>query len=123
MAFLGIIWFTWLEITFYDVRLARDSIFERTCKALQMAIMLGFAAAGSKFSTHIVDDNAWVFRALGFLLGFSRLLLCVQYGICSGLVSSRLKQALPVLVQTCLLYAVTSIIYMGVSTPGGKFGS
>ncbi|KAL4888183.1 nineteen complex-related protein 2-domain-containing protein [Aspergillus ambiguus] len=81
IGFLGMIWFTWLQITLYDIRFARDSIFERICKAIQLAAMVGFASAGTRFTPHIRDENIWAFRSLSIFLGGSRVLLGIQYTV------------------------------------------
>ncbi|KAJ5232490.1 hypothetical protein N7468_005446 [Penicillium chermesinum] len=81
IGFLGIIWFTWLQVTLYDIRFAQDCVFERFCKAFQLAAMVGFASAGTRFTTRVRDDNVWVFQSLSLILGGSRLLLAVQYTI------------------------------------------
>ncbi|KAJ6129615.1 hypothetical protein N7512_002395 [Penicillium capsulatum] len=69
IGFLGIIWFTWLQVTLFDIRFARDSVFERICKAVQLGAMVGFASAGTRFSIHIRDENAWAFQSLSLILG------------------------------------------------------
>ncbi|KAL5361729.1 nineteen complex-related protein 2-domain-containing protein [Aspergillus floccosus] len=81
IGFLGMIWFTWLQITLYDIRFARDSIFERICKAIQLAAMVGFASAGTRFTPHIQDENLWAFQSLSIFLGGSRVLLGIQYTV------------------------------------------
>ena len=79
ISFLGVIWSTWLQVTLFDVRFARDSVFERVCKSVQLAAMVGFASAGTRISTRIRDDNIWAFQSLSVLLGMSRVLLAMQY--------------------------------------------
>ena len=49
IGFFAFIWSTWFQITLHDVRFSRDSIYERTCKVLQMIIFVAFALVGSKF--------------------------------------------------------------------------
>ncbi|RAL03612.1 uncharacterized protein BO80DRAFT_453263 [Aspergillus ibericus CBS 121593] len=81
IGFLGVIWFTWLQVTLFDIRFARDSIFERICKAVQLAAMVGFASAGTRFTTRVRAENVWAFQSLSLILGGSRLLLALQYTV------------------------------------------
>lgn len=83
VCFLGIIWFTWLQVTLFDIRFARDSVFERVCKAVQLATMVGFASAGSGFATRVLPENLWIFQSLTILLAISRLMLTLEYLVAS----------------------------------------
>ncbi|EGD96011.1 hypothetical protein TESG_03472 [Trichophyton tonsurans CBS 112818] len=83
VCFLGIIWFTWLQVTLFDIRFARDSVFERVCKAVQLATMVGFASTGSGFATRVLPENLWIFHSLTLLLAISRLMLTLEYFIAS----------------------------------------
>ncbi|EFR02035.1 hypothetical protein MGYG_05037 [Nannizzia gypsea CBS 118893] len=83
VCFLGIIWFTWLQVTLFDIRFARDSVFERICKAVQLATMVGFASAGSGFAMQVLPENLWIFHSLTILLAISRLMLSLEYFIAS----------------------------------------
>jgi hypothetical protein len=49
IGFFAVIWCTWFQITLYDVRFSRDSVYERICKVIQMSIFVAFALIGSKF--------------------------------------------------------------------------
>jgi hypothetical protein len=120
VAFLAIIWFTWLQVTLFDIRFARDSIFERCCKAVQLATMVGFASAGSGFTTQIREENVWIFHSFSLLLSASRCLLGVQY-----LVAGRfLQKAMPVGARTLtnmgLLFFAASFTYASVSSDSPK---
>ncbi|OJJ98199.1 hypothetical protein ASPACDRAFT_53191 [Aspergillus aculeatus ATCC 16872] len=93
VGFLGVVWFTWLQVTLFDIRFARDSIFERICKAIQMAVMVEFASAGTRFTTQVQDDNIWAFQSLSLILGVSRLLLSIQYTVDAIFLSKRMRSA------------------------------
>ncbi|GAQ43467.1 uncharacterized protein AtWU_09926 [Aspergillus tubingensis] len=93
IGFLGIIWFTWLQVTLFDIRFARDSIFERICKAIQLAAMVGFASAGSRFTTRVQPENVWAFQSLSLILGGSRLLLALQYTVNAVFLRRRMMPA------------------------------
>ncbi|KAL4957848.1 nineteen complex-related protein 2-domain-containing protein [Aspergillus filifer] len=106
IGFLGVIWFSWLQVTMYDIRFARDSVFERICKAMQLGAMVGFASAGTRFTLRVQNENVWAFQSLSLLLGGSRLLLCVQYIVSIMFIRKRLSKAakgLYVIVGTLLL--------------------
>ncbi|KAL4969326.1 uncharacterized protein BDV14DRAFT_196153 [Aspergillus stella-maris] len=106
IGFLGVIWFSWLQVTMYDIRFARDSVFERICKAMQLGAMVGFASAGTRFTLRVQNENVWAFQSLSLLLGGSRLLLCVQYIVSIMFIRKRLSKAakgLYVIVATLLL--------------------
>jgi hypothetical protein len=93
IGFLGVIWFTWLQVTLFDIRLARDSVFERICKAIQLGAMVGFASAGTRFTTRVQDENVWAFQSLTAILAGSRLLLALQYTINIAFMRSSMKHS------------------------------
>lgn len=43
VGFFALLWFTWYQVSLYDVRFSMDSMAERVCKALQFGVMIGFA--------------------------------------------------------------------------------
>ncbi|TQB69611.1 hypothetical protein MPDQ_001606 [Monascus purpureus] len=94
ISFLGVIWFTWLQVTLFDIRFARDSVFERVCKAVQLAVMVGFASAGSRISTRVRDENVWAFQSLSVFLGVSRILLGIQYTVNIGLTHKKMRSSM-----------------------------
>jgi hypothetical protein len=52
IGFFAFIWSTWFQIMLYDVRFARDSVFERVCKVLHMIVFVALALVGSEFQTN-----------------------------------------------------------------------
>lgn len=114
VGFLGVIWFTWLQVTLFDVRFARDSIFERVCKAAQLSVMVGFASAGSRFTTQIQDENVWAFQSLSFLLAGSRILLALQYHINNMVMRRKMKDTVKGMNGIVATLVVSSIVYLGV---------
>ncbi|KAK1138929.1 hypothetical protein N8T08_001669 [Aspergillus melleus] len=111
--FLGVIWFTWLQVTLYDVRFARDSVFERFCKAVQLAAMVGFASAGTRFTTQVRDENVWAFQSLSLLLGGSRILLALQYAVNILFVRQHMRHAARGVFLIATTLFITSLIYLG----------
>lgn len=115
VGFLGVIWFTWLQVTLFDVRFARDSIFERGCKAVQLGFMVGFASAGTRFTTRVRDENAWAFQSLSLFLAGSRILLAIQYGVNILLVRKRMRSAAKGMSGIAATLLISSSVYLWVS--------
>ncbi|KAF7116223.1 hypothetical protein CNMCM5793_004299 [Aspergillus hiratsukae] len=113
IGFLGVIWFTWLQITLFDIRFARDSVFERVCKATQLVTMVGFASAGTRFTTHIRAENVWAFQSLSLLLGGSRALLAMQYTVNIYLIHDRMRPAAKGLSIIVAALLASSLVYFG----------
>lgn len=109
------IWYTWLQVTLFDVRFARDSIFERGCKAVQLGVMVGFASAGTRFTTRVRDENAWAFRSLSLLLAGSRLLLAVQYAVNILFVRKRMRSAAKGISGIAATLFISGLLYLLVS--------
>lgn len=122
IGFLGVIWFTWLQVTLFDIRFARDSIFERICKGFQLGAMVGFASAGSRFTTRVRDENVWAFQSLGLILAGSRSLLAIQYTINTFFVYKHMKPSARGLLYTAAVLWMTTIFYIGVCwhSPGSR---
>ncbi|ODH52590.1 hypothetical protein GX48_01370 [Paracoccidioides brasiliensis] len=113
VSFLSIIWFTWLQVSLFDIRFAQDSIFERICKALQLATMVGFASTGSGFATQVRDENVWAFRSLSLLLACSRLLLSLEYSIAAMFLHRTMGLASKGLLLIVLVFMATGFTYTG----------
>ncbi|KLJ07819.1 hypothetical protein EMPG_16712 [Blastomyces silverae] len=113
VGFLSIIWFTWLQVALFDIRFAQDSIFERICKALQLATMVGFASTGAGFATQVRDENVWAFRSLSILLASSRLLLSVEYSIAAIFLYRTMQLASKRLLWIVLVFIGTGATYTG----------
>ncbi|KZZ91906.1 Low temperature requirement A [Ascosphaera apis ARSEF 7405] len=117
IGFFSIIWFTWLQITLHDVRFARDSILERTFKALQLATMVGFASTGPSFSTNIRFENRWAFKSLTVILACSRVLLGLQHAVAASFMITLMKPAykktLIMGATYCFMALAHGLIYVG----------
>ncbi|KAE8151086.1 nineteen complex-related protein 2-domain-containing protein [Aspergillus avenaceus] len=114
IGFLGVIWFTWLQVTLFDIRFARDSIFERACKAIQLAAMVGFASAGTRFATRVRGENVWAFQSLSLFLGGSRVLLGLQYTVNNFVfVRKQMKFAAKGVSIISATLFVSGLIYLG----------
>ncbi|KAL7358526.1 hypothetical protein ACKS0A_02536 [Histoplasma ohiense] len=113
IGFLSIIWFTWFQVALFDIRFAQDSIFERICKALQLATMVGFASTGSGFTTQVRDENVWAFLSLSILLACSRLLLSVEYSVASIFLYGTMRVASRRLLFIVAVFIGTGVTYTG----------
>ncbi|KAL5044911.1 hypothetical protein BDW71DRAFT_198584 [Aspergillus fruticulosus] len=113
IGFLGVIWFTWLQVMMFDIRFARDSLFERLCKAMQLGIMVGFASAGTRITTRVRAENVWAFQSLSLMLGGSRLLLSVQYIVSTILIRKRMSCAAKGLYFIAAALLVSSLVHFG----------
>lgn len=49
IGFFCVLWFTWCQVSLFDVRFVADSVFERTAKAVHLGVMVGLAVVGPNF--------------------------------------------------------------------------
>ncbi|KAJ6015393.1 hypothetical protein N7540_009984 [Penicillium herquei] len=112
VGFLGVIWFTWLQVTLFDIRFARDSVMERVFKAFQLGAMIGFASAGTRFTTRVRDDNLWAFQLLSLMLAVSRIQLAIQYTITLAFMHQHMKHDAKGVWYTALVFWTTTILFI-----------
>lgn len=112
VGFYCILEFTWFQTSFFDVRFATDSVFNRLCKAISFGVMTGFAITGAIYDTADVAENVKAFRALSIILMVSRLALVVQYGVVLYYVREYKQTFLP-LASTMITLFLTSMAYLG----------
>ena len=80
LGFFTILWFTWIQVTLFDVRFGVDSLFERVLRMMHFGVMVGFAIVGPGFYLNADKINYSSFRSMAMILMASRLLLLLQYG-------------------------------------------
>jgi hypothetical protein len=73
IGFFAFIWSTWFQITLHDVRFSRDSLYERTCKVIQMIIFASFALIGSKFQPGSSEDGSNAVRTSNMIFYLLRI--------------------------------------------------
>jgi hypothetical protein len=78
--------------------------------------MVGFASAGSRFSTTVRGENAWAFQSLTLILAGSRALLAVQYTVNVAFLRSSMKHAAKGVAYTALVFWATTLFYVVVCT-------
>lgn len=55
VGFFCILWFTWYQVSLYEVRFGMDSVVERVGKAVQFLVMIVFAVCGPQYQ---IGDEA-----------------------------------------------------------------
>ncbi|CAK4034602.1 Hypothetical predicted protein [Lecanosticta acicola] len=120
VGFFTILWFTWYQVSLYDVRFAMDSVFERAARALQFMVMISLAIVGPKFD---VGQRARpgnegqapslpYFQALTIALMISRLVLVAQYLQAMWFTRGYKKTKLPMLLVASTYFAA-AMVYLG----------
>ncbi|KAH8429949.1 uncharacterized protein LDX57_007622 [Aspergillus melleus] len=75
--------------------------------------MVGFASAGTRFTTHVRDENVWAFQSLSLLLGGSRILLALQYTVNILFVRQHMRHAARGVFLIATTLFITSLVYLG----------
>ncbi|KAF2215102.1 hypothetical protein CERZMDRAFT_105030 [Cercospora zeae-maydis SCOH1-5] len=119
IGFFCLLWFTWYQVSLYDVRFAMDSAFERVCKAVQLLVMIVFAVCGPKFNPgeESNDDtpdkpNLDYFQGMTIALMISRLVLVVQHLQALCFAREYKKSKLPI-IFVALTYFLAAMVYLG----------
>jgi hypothetical protein len=74
--------------------------------------MVGFASAGSRFSTTVREENAWAFQSLTLILAGSRALLAIQYTVNVVFLRRPMKPAARGVAYTALVFWATTLFFM-----------
>ncbi|KAM3416618.1 Uncharacterized protein BST61_g8209 [Cercospora zeina] len=119
IGFFCLLWFTWYQVSLYDVRFAMDSAFERVCKAVQLLVLIVFAVCGPKFNPgeESNDDtpdkpNLNYFQGMTIALMASRLVLVAQHLQALCFAREYKKSKMPI-IFVALTYFVAAMIYLG----------
>ncbi|KFY49230.1 hypothetical protein V495_00653 [Pseudogymnoascus sp. VKM F-4514 (FW-929)] len=117
ICFFAVVWWTWLQVAFFDTRFAVDSIMERVCKVIQLSILIGFASVGSHFLPHLTDVRTFrTIQTLDILLMASRTLLAIQYAVIAIFAAKKNKNAVLPLMLVVLTFVIASAVYLGNET-------
>ena len=101
-------------MTLYDVRFGVDSIFERTCKALHLGIMIGFAVAGTRFDTSDTAKNSSAFQQFSIIIMVSKIILFIQYAYVLVWVKEHPKIRTPLLIHMAAFF-IGALICLGLT--------
>jgi low temperature requirement protein LtrA len=112
IGFFCVLWFTWCQVSMFDVRYVVDSLLERVAKACHLGIMVGFAVVGPNFDT--LEEGPNTFRSMALILMVSRLVLSSQYLLILWHVRHYRNTSLPLALIAGANFAA-AIIYLGVS--------
>ena len=118
IGFFSMLWFTWLQVSLFDIRFGSDSVFERICKALQFGVMAGFAVVGPgyKVGWEAGDKEApqavQAFKTLSLILMLSRLILVGQYTTILLYLRRYKKAILPLALHIGIILAA-AVVYLG----------
>ena len=69
IGFFCVLWFTWCQVSLFDVRFVADSVLERAAKAVHLGVMVGLAVVGPNFNP--AQQNKQVFQTMCKLQSFS----------------------------------------------------
>lgn len=114
MLFFIILWFTWLHVTFLDVRFSVDSVYERVCKAMHFAVMAAFSSVSTDWDPFSPDDTESVraLRVMTLTLMFSRVLIGIQYLVVMWYGRHRKNAVLPVGIHAGVMFT-SAAVYLG----------
>lgn len=127
VGFFCILWFTWYQVSLYDVRFSTDSVFERIAKLLQFGVMIGMAIVGPNFDVtskekfEEEDEGSGInaFKSLSLILMASRLVLVGQYLQSLWFTRGYKAVRLPMLTIAATEF-VAALIYFGLFFSFGK---
>ncbi|KAH7086218.1 bacterial low temperature requirement A protein-domain-containing protein [Paraphoma chrysanthemicola] len=115
IVFFSILWATWFQITLHDVRFARDSIYERICKTIQLITFFGIALVSSSFNLTDEKTNNQNFEVLCYILIISRGQLAVQHiVVLSSLRRARYSKLYLPLGFMIATYCISAGIFAGI---------
>lgn len=72
IGFFCVLWFTWCQVSLFDVRFVVDSVLERAAKAVHLGVMVGLAVVGPNFDpAQQIEQTKQVFQTMCQLQPFS----------------------------------------------------
>ncbi|KAJ5172834.1 hypothetical protein N7492_005427 [Penicillium capsulatum] len=112
IGFFCILWFSWAQVTLYDVRFATDSFIERVAHACHFGAMVGFAIVGPQF---MLEHNGWgALQQLSVVLAVDRFVLACQYASTLTFTWKHRSTRAPMIIIIASLI-IAMAIYLGVS--------
>ncbi|PGG96437.1 hypothetical protein AJ79_09589 [Helicocarpus griseus UAMH5409] len=114
VGFISLLWFVWLQTTFFDLRFYADSFASRVFRALHLGVMAGFAILGPNFDPSDPTENPNEFRNVSLVLMASRLILCCQYASIIWYIKCYKKALFPTFLVIGTLF-LTAMAYLGLA--------
>jgi len=65
IGFFCVLWFTWCQVSLFDVRFVADSVLERTAKAVHLGVMVGMAIVAPNYVPDDIEDKKSSFQSMG----------------------------------------------------------
>jgi hypothetical protein len=65
VGFFCVLWFTWCQVSLFDVRFVADSVLERLAKAIHLGVSVGMAITGPLFEPDDIDGLKSTFQSMG----------------------------------------------------------
>ena len=114
LGFFTILWFTWLQVSLFDVRFATNSIFDRFSKIVALFVMGTYAFSGPLYDTSHTQFNYIGFRITCYALISQRGMLIIQYGVVLWQVRKYGRAVVLPLALTMTVLFLSGIILIGV---------
>ncbi|PGH08235.1 hypothetical protein GX51_01389 [Blastomyces parvus] len=112
--YISLLWFVWLQTTFFDLRFHTDSVLSRVFRALHLGIMAGFAVLGPNFDPSHPMAKPHEFRNMSLVLMTCRIILALQYASIVWYIKGYRRTVSPTLLVIITLLAA-AMAYLGLA--------
>ncbi|EER41422.1 conserved hypothetical protein [Histoplasma capsulatum var. duboisii H88] len=112
--YISLLWFVWVQTTFFDLRFYTDSVLSRLFKILHLGVVGGFTILGPNFDSSSPTTTTNQYQNTSFVLMSSRVILVLQYGSILWYIRGYKRAVLPILMVIGALF-VTAMSYMGLA--------
>ncbi|EGE82820.1 hypothetical protein BDDG_05764 [Blastomyces dermatitidis ATCC 18188] len=112
--YISLLWFVWLQTTFFDLRFHTDSALSRIFRAAHLGIMAGFAVLGPNFDPSNPSSKPNEFRNMSFVLMTSRIILALQYASIVWYIKGYKRTVFPTLLVIATVFT-TAMAYLGLA--------
>ena len=65
VGFFCVLWFTWCQVSLFDVRFVADSVLERLAKAIHLGVMVGMAIVAPNYVPDDIEEDTQPFQTMG----------------------------------------------------------
>ncbi|PMD60148.1 uncharacterized protein K444DRAFT_589316 [Hyaloscypha bicolor E] len=120
IGFFCVLWFTWCQVSLFDVRFVADSVLERAAKGVHLGVMVGLAIVAPNFQPE--DQQKQVFQTMSLILMVSRIVLGLQYLLVMWHVRKYQNTKVPFLLIAASNF-VAAAVYLGVTFAFGDKNS